>query len=238
MNTLANIKQTMTSREIAELTGKRHSDVLEAIRQMEPAWVKVNGRSFPLVEYTDSKGEKRPMYQLSKTECLYVATKFNDEARAKLILRWEMLESEKHLDFSNPATVVMLAQNWAEEQQKRLMAERRVKTLEQKTVLMDKVLDTDTKIDIGQAAKILELPFGRNTLFIKLREKGIFFKNRNEPKQEYIERGYFQLKERIIERENNPSFVVIKVIVTQKGLEFLGKLFLAVPANKQMATII
>ena len=33
-----------------------------------------------------------PCYQLTKTECLYVATKFNDEARAKLVLRWEELE--------------------------------------------------------------------------------------------------------------------------------------------------
>ena len=59
---------------------------------MEPAWVKVNGRNFALVEYKDAKGELRPCYQLTKTECLYIATKFNDEARAKLVLRWEELE--------------------------------------------------------------------------------------------------------------------------------------------------
>ena len=33
-----------------------------------------------------------PCYSLTKTECLYIATKFNDEARAKLVLRWEELE--------------------------------------------------------------------------------------------------------------------------------------------------
>jgi hypothetical protein len=32
---------------------------------------------------------------LTKTECLYIATKFNDEARAKLVLRWEQLEQEE-----------------------------------------------------------------------------------------------------------------------------------------------
>ena len=41
----------MTSLEIAELTGKQHKHVMEAIRKMEPAWVKVNGRNFALVEY-------------------------------------------------------------------------------------------------------------------------------------------------------------------------------------------
>ena len=36
-----------------------------------------------------------PCYQLTKTECLYIATKFNDEARAKLVLRWEELELQE-----------------------------------------------------------------------------------------------------------------------------------------------
>ena len=92
------IQQTMTSLEIAELTGKQHKDVLKAIRNMEPAWVKVNGRKFALVEYKDQKGELRPCYQLTKTECLYIATKFNDEARAKLVLRWEELERANALN--------------------------------------------------------------------------------------------------------------------------------------------
>ena len=84
--------QHMTSLEIAELTGKQHKDLMRAIRNMEPAWEKVNGRNFALVEYRDKKGELRPCYSLTKTECLYIATKFNDEARAKLVLRWEELE--------------------------------------------------------------------------------------------------------------------------------------------------
>ena len=76
-----------------ELTGKQHKDVLKAIRNMEQAWEKVNGSNFRLVEYQDQKGEFRPCYQLTKTECLYIATKFNDEARAKLVLRCEELET-------------------------------------------------------------------------------------------------------------------------------------------------
>ncbi len=87
--------QSMTSLEIAEVTGKMHKDVMKAIRNMEPAWMKVNGRNFALVDYKDSKGELRPCYSLTKTECLYIATKFNDEARAKLVIRWQQLEREK-----------------------------------------------------------------------------------------------------------------------------------------------
>jgi len=89
-------EQTMTSLEIAELTGKNHKDVLKAIRNMEPAWEKVCGRNFALTSRAiiQPNGGTRevPCYQLTKTECLYIATKFNDEARAKLVLRWEELE--------------------------------------------------------------------------------------------------------------------------------------------------
>ena len=85
----------MTSLEIAELTGKNHFDVLRAIRNMEPAWEKVTECKFAVSEYKDTTGRKLPCYSLTKTECLYIATKFNDEARAKLVLRWEELESEE-----------------------------------------------------------------------------------------------------------------------------------------------
>ena len=89
----------MTSLEIAELTGKQHKNVMQAIRNMEPAWEKVTGLKFQLCEksYLLANGvtKKQPFYQLTKTECLYIATKFNDEARAKLVLRWQELEMEE-----------------------------------------------------------------------------------------------------------------------------------------------
>lgn len=91
----------MTSLQIAEITGKPHADVMKAIRKMEPAWSKINEGNFSLVEYKDKKGETRPCYSLNKEECLYIATKFNDEARAKLIRRWKELE-EQHQKPSVP----------------------------------------------------------------------------------------------------------------------------------------
>ena len=94
------INKTMTSREIAEITGKSHDNVLKAIRAMEPAWEKVSGRKFNAVTYNDVKGEERPMYDLTQRECLYIATKFNDEARAKLVLRWEELEMKNLIELN------------------------------------------------------------------------------------------------------------------------------------------
>ena len=89
----------MTSLEIAEVTGKQHKNVMQAIRKMEPAWEKVHGLKFQLmfreVEIGHGAVRQDPCYLLTKTESLYIATKFNDEARAKLVLRWEFLERER-----------------------------------------------------------------------------------------------------------------------------------------------
>lgn len=91
----SNVEQRMTSLDIAAITGKQHKDVLKAIRNMEPAWAQEAGRKFALGTYKDLNCQVRPCYSLTKTECLFIATKFNDEARARLVLRWEELEQER-----------------------------------------------------------------------------------------------------------------------------------------------
>jgi phage regulator Rha-like protein len=111
-------EQTMTSLEIAELTGKNHFDLMRAIRKMEPAWEKVQGCKFALLSRTynlPNGGTKEvPCYVLTKTECLYIATKFNDEARARLVLRWQELELQEQkrrqqLCLPSPQEIVRMA---------------------------------------------------------------------------------------------------------------------------------
>ena len=112
--------QTMTSLEIAELTGKQHKNLMQAIRNMEPAWEKVHGLKFQLmfreVKIGNGAVRRDPYYQLTKTECLYIATKFNDEARAKLVLRWQELElaeqkRRQQLCLPSPQKILALADN-------------------------------------------------------------------------------------------------------------------------------
>ena len=94
MNELIKVQKTMSSLEIADIVGKGHKSVLRAIRNMEPAWEKVSGVKFNVANYIDEQGKPRPAFELSKREFLYVATKYNDEARAKLVIRWEELETQ------------------------------------------------------------------------------------------------------------------------------------------------
>ena len=105
----------MTSLEVAEICGKQHFHVMEAIRKMEPAWEKVSSSKFRLssrkVIQPNGGVREFPCYELTKTETLYIATKFKDEERARLVLRWEELERERleQAHLQRPKEVRLLA---------------------------------------------------------------------------------------------------------------------------------
>lgn len=139
----------MTSLQIAEITGRRHTDVMRAIRNMEPAWEKVSERKFALAEYQDEQGKPRPCYSLNKEECLYIATKFNDEARAKLIKRWKELE-EQHQKPSVP-------QNYLEALESLVKAEKEKQQLALENKQKDETIITISKANVELGNKITEM---------------------------------------------------------------------------------
>lgn len=87
------MNKTMSSLEMAELAGKPHNDLLKSIRSMEPAWIKVTGGNFSLSNYIDSTGRKLPCYNFNYEESMYISSKFDDETRAKLVMRWAKIET-------------------------------------------------------------------------------------------------------------------------------------------------
>lgn len=91
--------------------------------------------------------------------------------------------------------------------------------LQTKSEFVDKVFDSDVYLTFSQVAKTLNLPYGRNILFRKLRELGILFKNSNEPKQIYVDKGYFKVSEIWNEAFGKP---ILQTVVSQKGLAFIG----------------
>ena len=93
-----NGEQIITSLDIAKLTGKEHKNVLRDIRNMEPAWEKLHQLKFEQMQIRENLPNNgyrlRTVYALTKLECLYIATKYDDVSRARLVLRWEELEKE------------------------------------------------------------------------------------------------------------------------------------------------
>lgn len=123
--------------------------------------------------------------------------------------------------------------------------EERLKQLEEKNAKLKPKADfaeaafkAEGKVDIGQAAKILNLGFGRNTLFKKLKEVGVFFKDRNEPKQKYIDAGYFEMTLLPpIHRDSHPDILYQKVLCKPKGLAYINQLFGGKPSDRKISPI-
>ena len=166
-------QQTMSSLEIAKLTGKPHNDVMKAIRAMEPSWEKVCQGKFSLtsrkVQQPNGGEREVPCYELTKTECLYVATKFNDEARAKLVIRWEELEKKSREgmialpNFTDPAEAAMA---WAKEYR-----EKKVLAIENNELKMERARLENENVQL--AAENQELKHDRNYLDLIMRSKAL-----------------------------------------------------------------
>ena len=152
MTDLILYKETMSSLEIAELTGKRHDAILRDIRNVLNQGV--NAHNFVEVEYTDKKGEKRPCYELTKKGCLILASGYDAKLREKIIDRWEELERDKQNgNFQTPSTYIealeALVASEKEKERMRIESEQQKKQIEQKDAKIEKL---QPKADFADAA--------------------------------------------------------------------------------------
>lgn len=91
-----------------------------------------------------------------------------------------------------------------------------------KVEFYDAVTGSTDTIDIGQAAKVLNLGYGRTTLFEKLREAKILMGN-NAPMQKYVDNGWFRVVESSYNKPDGSHHVSLKTVVYQKGLDDIRK---------------
>ena len=235
-------QQTMSSLEIAKLTGKPHNDVMKAIRAMEPGWEKVCQGKFSLTsrKVAQPNGGERdvPCYELTKTECLYVATKFNDEARAKLVIRWEELEKKARAnmlqlpDFTNPAEA---ARAWAQEYEQKTTLMIENKRLEEENIqlavenqelkndknYLDLIMRSKALLTVSQIAQ--DYGMSGKALNKKLADMGIQYSINGQwiLYARYKDCGYVSSRSIDITRSDGRPDVVLHTEWTQAGRRFL-----------------
>jgi anti-repressor protein len=136
-------------------------------------------------------------------------------------------------DFDIPKTkgeALLLAANQQlqlEQKDEQLVRQdEQIKKLEPRSVYFDKMIKADDLLSMQEVAKLLNVEgMGRTKLYEKLREGGIIMKYCTSPYQQYVSRGYFELKEELIKLNDNMSKVNVRTFVTQKGLAFIFKFF-------------
>lgn len=82
---------TISSLDIASLTGKRHDHVLRDIKSILSE-AGIDAPKFGGV-YEDQKRERRPCYNLPRLECDLVISGYSVKYRAAIIRRWHELEA-------------------------------------------------------------------------------------------------------------------------------------------------
>ena len=95
-----------------------------------------------------------------------------------------------------------------------------------KVEFFDTVTESLDAIDMGQAAKVLNLGIGRNQLFEFLRGQSVLMSD-NLPFQKYIDCGYFRVIEKKYSANGEPH-INFKTVVYQTGLSYIKTLW-----NKQ-----
>ncbi|HHY0479591.1 phage antirepressor KilAC domain-containing protein [Vibrio parahaemolyticus] len=211
-------EMTMSSREIAELTKKDHKNVLRVIRSLIDGQVLVAQIEPLKFEY---RGQLFDYFELGKRDSLVVVARLSPEFTAAVVDRWQELEKKSQV--SVPATfaeALQLAANQAKELEAK---NQQLAIAAPKAEFADAVAGVDKGVLLGQFAKTVGL--GPIAIFRILRELKIFMSrgsSYNLPYQEFVERGYFTVKQGTYET-NSETRISHTAMVTGKGEIWLRK---------------
>jgi Rha family phage regulatory protein len=119
MNQLATKEIQMTSVELAEITGKRHADLMRDIRgEVEKLGKEIAQRIFALGSYLDKNNQERPMYTFGRKGAMQLALKYDAKTRYKVIEKLEELEQGQALQANGLSPQLQLLINMELEQKK------------------------------------------------------------------------------------------------------------------------
>ncbi len=199
-----------------------------------------------LVCQIDSAGQKRDITIINESG-LYSLVLSSKLPTAKKFKRWvtnEVIPSiRKHGAYMTPETLekvllspdtlMQLAQNLKDEQEKRKVLETKIEQDKPKVLFADAVASAKTSILIGELAKLLKqngVDIGQNRLFEWMRQNGYLIRRQgndyNMPTQRSMEQGLFEIKETTVVHADGHTHINKTPKVTGKGQAYFVTLFL------------
>lgn len=182
----------MTSREIAELTGKEHFNVVIDIKKMLGELgedvLKYQGI------YRDSMNRQQTEYLLDRELTDTLLTGYSVVLRRKVIARWRELELEVAVPAIKTPGTFSAALRLAAEQAE-LIEEQAAKIVSDapKVLFAETIRAIDGVCHIEKVGKMIGI--GRTKFFKRLREDHILIDGSRLPYQKYIDKGYFTVIE-------------------------------------------
>ena len=193
-------EKTMTTKELAEALGVSVDSVSRTVSKvLDPSAVQrrvINGGKsmvFTEKQAVLIKQELQKHHNLANRQVDSVSTDYEMELMTQKVLAYHIQKANEYKARAEAAESVV-----------------------------NRIADSSGLKSIKEVADILG--YGEKTYFATLRGLGILFKDNgvNLPKREYINQGYFEVKEEPYER-NGDTFLYSRVFVTAKGLLWLEK---------------
>lgn len=223
---LATTALTMTSREIADLVGKQHSNIkISADRLSEKGVI----GTLAVQEFAHN-GNKYTEYLLNKRDSLILVAQNCPEFTARIVDRWQELESKS--SFQIPTTLSAALRLAADQADTIEAQQAKLAITTPKAEALDRITLSDGSMCLTNAAKVLGMPPKK---FIDwMQQNDWIYRRAGSSKhigyQNRVQAGYLDHKVTTVSRTDGTEKTVEQVLVTTKGL---AKLAQVVGAGKQ-----
>lgn len=195
MNELMNVGgvKTMSSREIAELTGKEHDNVRRDILKMAQEL----SLNFEEKVLPSNGGRPSKIFLLDKENTLILVSGYSIKMRAAIIRRWQELEAQavkpQLPDFTNPAEA---ARAWASEYEQKLIAQEKLSIAAPKADVYDRIVERNNLYNATQVAQ----KFGQSAVWLNRQLEQFDVYNRSVKRgrvfqQWFVDKGYGIMRE-------------------------------------------
>lgn len=215
---LRNEVMTMSSREIAELTGKRHSDVKRDIEVMM-IQLQEDVSKFARI-YLDAMNRQQTEYALDRehTECLI--TGYSAMLRMKVIKRLRELESSNSL----PTDYLSALKALTVEVEQRQALESELAIAAPKAQFVDSYVNSSGSLGFRETCKLLHIKENAFRQFLLENEIMYLLAGKLTPYAQYIDAGRFTVKTGE-NQTNGHAFTQNKF--TPKGIQWIAGLWAA-----------
>ena len=213
---------TMSSKEIAELTGKQHKNVLADIDKMLDA-LNLPREGYAELSADPQNGQSYRLYRLPKNLTLNLVTGYRADMRLKIIDRWLELEGRPQPKHEIPQTLGEALRLAAAENDMRLAAESKVAALAPKAEALDRITLASGEYGLTEAAKILQVKPKKFFDWLDANRCRYGKGNSKLAYQDKIDAGYFRNRASFYTDPNGEQQAGNTIRVTPKGLAWLAQ---------------
>ena len=228
---------TMSSREIAQLTGKEHPNVMRDIRGM----LEELGEDALRFEgiYSDAYGRGQPCFNLPKDLTITLVAGYNIKVRHAIVTRWQELEAQQAPAL--PATYLdALRAHLASEEKAAALAievqkkEQALVEAAPKVEFVDRYVQASSgALGFRQVAKTLCLNEKWLAEFLEVNQIMYRLAGKLTPYQQHIQAGRFEVKTGV----SDGGYGYVQPKFTPKGVQWLAAEIAKHHAAKQLSQI-